>query len=102
MTVLSGLLKCIELGPNINMQDEILEELDSQMHSAIDFEILTDVLVKSCGWHRVSLERFRDNRHAVDITTWCQDNVKNQWKRNGCHFIFENTGDAVNFTFKWL
>jgi hypothetical protein len=84
------------------MQDEILEELDSQMHSAIDFEILTDVLVKSCGWHRVSLERFRDNRHAVDITTWCQDNVKNQWKRNGCHFIFENTGDAVNFTFKWL
>ena len=83
------------------MQDEILEELDSQMHSAIDFEILTDVLVKSCGWHRVSLERFRDNRHAVDITTWCQDNVKNQWKRNGCHFIFENTGDAVVFTLKW-
>jgi len=85
----------------MSMQDEILEELDSQMHSAIDFEILTDVLVKSCGWHRVSLERFRDNRHAVDITTWCQDNVKNQWKRNGCHFIFENTGDAVVFTLKW-
>ena len=85
----------------MSMQDEILEELDSQMHSAIDFEILTDVLVKSCGWHRVSLERFRDNRHAVNITTWCQDNVKNQWKRNGCHFIFENTGDAVVFTLKW-
>jgi hypothetical protein len=86
----------------MNLQDQILEELGEQMHSSIDFEILTDVLVKTCGWHSVSLERFRDNRQAVDITTWCHDNIKNEWKRNGCKFIFEDTGDAVNFTFKWL
>jgi hypothetical protein len=86
----------------MDLQDQILEELGEQMHSSIDFEILTDVLVKSCGWHRISLERFKGNQHAVDITNWCHDNIKNEWKRNGCHFIFENTGDAVNFTFKWL
>lgn len=86
----------------MNLEEQILDELSEKMHSSIDFEILTDVLVKSCGWHRVDLEKFRNNNHAVDITTWCHDNIKNEWKRNGCHFIFENTGDAVNFTFKWL
>ena len=86
----------------MNLQDQILEELGEQMHSAIDFKILTDVLVKSCGWHRVSLERFQNNRHAVDISNWCHDNIKNSWKRNGSHFIFEDIGDAVTFTLKWL
>jgi hypothetical protein len=86
----------------MNMQDEILDELAEKMHSAIDFEILTDILVKSCGWHRVELDRFRDNREAVDIANWCHDTVKNKWKRSGCHFVFEDQGDAVNFTLRWL
>ena len=85
----------------MNLEEQILDELSEKMHSSIDFEILTDVLVKSCGWHRVDLEKFRNNNHAVDITTWCHDNIKNEWKRNGSHFIFEDTGDAVNFSFKW-
>ena len=84
------------------MQDEILDELGEQMHSAIDFEILTDILVKSCGWHRIELDRFQNNRQAVDIANWCHDTVKHKWKRMGCHFVFEDQGDAVNFTLKWL
>ena len=83
------------------MQDQILEELGTQMQSAMDFEILTDVLVKSCGWHKVDLERFQDNRQAVDIANWCHDTVKNKWERSGCHFVFEDIGDAVNFTLRW-
>jgi hypothetical protein len=86
----------------MNMQDEILDELAEKLHSAIDFEILTDILVKSCGWHRIELDRFRDNREAVDIANWCHDPVKNKWKRSGCHFVFEDQGDAVNFTLRWL
>ena len=86
----------------MNMQDEILEELGEKMHSAMDFEILTDILVNACGWHRVELDRFRDNRQAVDIANWCHDTLKNKWKRSGCHFVFEDQGDAVNFTLRWL
>jgi hypothetical protein len=86
----------------MSMQDEILDELGEKMHSAIDFEILTDILVNACGWHRVELDRFRDNRQAVDIANWCHDTVKNKWKRSGCHFVFEDQGDAVNFTLRWL
>jgi hypothetical protein len=85
----------------MSMQDEILDELGEQMHSAIDFEILTDILVKSCGWHRIELDRFQNNRQAVDIANWCHDTVKNKWKRSGCHFVFEDQGDAVNFTLRW-
>ncbi len=84
----------------MNLQEQILEELSEQMHSAVDFEILTDVLCRF-GWQKVDLERFANNRHAVDITTWCQDNVKGNWKRNGCKFVFEDVGDAVNFTLRW-
>jgi hypothetical protein len=85
----------------MNMQDEILEELGTQMQSTMDFEILTDILVKSCGWYRIELDRFQDNRQAVDIANWCHDTVKNKWKRSGCHFVFEDQGDAVNFTLRW-
>ncbi len=84
----------------MNLQEQILEELSGQMHSAIDFEILTDVLCRF-GWHKVDLERFANNIHAVDVTSWCQENAKGNWKRNGCKFVFEDVGDAVNFTLRW-
>lgn len=86
----------------MNLQDRILEELNQQMCSAVDFEILTNVLVKMCDWHRIDLGRFKNNEHAVNITTWCQENIKGNWKRNGCHFIFEKSNDALMFTLKWL
>jgi hypothetical protein len=50
-----------------NLKDEILEELGTQMHSSMDFEILSDVLVSACGWHKIDLERFQNNKQAVDI-----------------------------------
>jgi len=86
----------------MSMQDQILEELAENMSSKIDFEILTDILVRSCGWHRIELDRFQDNHQAVDIANWCHDTLKNKWKRSGCHFVFEDQGDAVNFTLRWL
>lgn len=84
----------------MNLQEQIMNELSEEMHSAIDFEILTDVLCRF-GWHKVNLERFENNKQAIDITTWCQENIRKQWKRNGCLFVFENIGDAVNFTLRW-
>lgn len=85
----------------MNLEDEIVKELSEQVCSRIDFEILSDVLVNAYGWHKISLERFQNNKQAIDITVWCQENTKGNWKRNGCHFIFEDIGDAVNFTLLW-
>ena len=82
------------------MQDEILEELGTQMQSEIDKEILWGMLEK-LGWTRVILPRFKSREHSVDVVTWLHDNCKNPNERKGSEVIFENSGDAVNFIMRW-
>lgn len=84
----------------MNLEEEIANNLSKELASAIDFEILADVLCRF-GWNYVELERFANNKHAVDVVTWVQENCKGNWQRNGCKFIFEETGDAVMFTLRW-
>jgi hypothetical protein len=82
------------------MQDEILEELGTQMQSEMDKEILWGMLEK-LGWTRVILPRFESREHSVDVVTWLHDNCKNPYERKGSEVIFENSGDAVNFIMRW-
>jgi hypothetical protein len=82
------------------MQDEILEELGTQMQSQVDREILWGMLI-GLGWTRVMLDRFRDNKHAVDISYWLEENIKNPFERNGRDFIFEDSQDAMLFILRW-
>jgi len=84
-----------------NLEEQIVNEMAEQMSSAIDFEILSDVLVKSCGWHKVTLEVYTNNKDAVDIAGWAHDNCKFKHMKNGRTFVFEDQGDAINFTLKW-
>ena len=83
-----------------NLEKEIIEELGTKMQSEIDREILWGML-KDIGWTRITLSRFTDNNHAVDITYWISDNIKHPYERRGADFIFENQIDAVNFTLRW-
>jgi hypothetical protein len=84
----------------MNLEDKIIQELAEEMHSEIDFDILSSLLVDA-GWHKIELTRFKDNKQAVDVVEWCHDNLKGEWQRRGKKFVFQNTGDAVNFTLKW-
>ncbi len=84
----------------MNMQEQIIKELGDKMHSAMDFEILADVLSRF-GWHRIDLDRFTDNHHAIDITHWLENNCKSSYHREGRCFLFEDSGDAVMFTLRW-
>ena len=83
-----------------NLEKEILDELGTKMQSEIDREVMWGML-KNLGWRRVMLDRFTDNKHAVDITYWLEANCKNPFERSGADFIFESEIDAVNFTLKW-
>ena len=83
-----------------NLEKEIIEELGTKMQSEIDREILWGMLV-GLGWTRITLSRFTDNNHAVDITYWISKNIKHHYERRGCDFIFENQIDAVNFALRW-
>jgi hypothetical protein len=83
-----------------DLEQEILDELSTQMHSEIDREILWDML-KRMGWRRVNLDRFKDNNHSVDITDWLAEHCNHAFERRGADFIFESEIDAVNFTLRW-
>jgi hypothetical protein len=84
----------------MNLEEQILDELSTKMQSAVDREILWDML-KQLGWTRVKLSRFVDNYHAVDVTYWLDEHVKNPFEREGADFIFENSQDAMLFILKW-
>jgi hypothetical protein len=83
-----------------DLEQEILDELSTQMQSEMDREILWDML-KRMGWRRVNLDRFKDNNHAVDITDWLAEHCNHAFERRGADFIFESEIDAVNFTLRW-
>ena len=83
-----------------DLEQEILDELSTQMQSEIDREILWDML-KRMGWRRVNLDRFKDNNHSVDITDWLAEHCNHAFERRGADFIFESEVDAVNFTLRW-
>ncbi len=84
----------------MNLQEQILEELGSEMQSQVDRDIFWGML-EGLGWTRVTLDRLTDNNHAIDITYWLKENIKNSFERNGRDFIFEDSKDAVMFILKW-
>lgn len=84
----------------MNSRDQVIDQLAKQMSDEIDREIMWGML-KDIGWHRVNLDRFIDRKHSVDIVNWLHDNCKHPYEKSGCHFIFQDAGDAVNFIFNW-
>lgn len=85
----------------MNLEDEIVNAMGKEISEEIDFEVLAGML-EGIGWHRVKLERFQNNHHAVNIMLWCEQHIKNPFNHRGSTFVFEDKGDAINFTLKWL
>lgn len=83
-----------------DLEQEIIEELGTQMQSEMDKEILWGMLVKM-GWTRVLLPRFDSRQHAEGVVEWLEINCKNPYERKGSEVIFENDKDAVNFILRW-
>lgn len=86
------------------LEDEMLLNAARQLAKDVDDELVWTILVKDCklkGWHSASITRFTDNKHAIDITIWIEENIKGAHHRNGRHFIFEDYKDASWFLLKW-
>ena len=80
--------------------EECAEAAASAMSREIDREVLWGML-QGIGWTRVLLDRLQDNKHAIDITLWLEENIKNGYERNGRDFIFKDSKDAILFILKW-
>ena len=86
---------------NSDLQDQILTNIAKEMQQDIDREILWGML-KGIGWTRVLLDRLQDNKHAIDITYWLEENCTGAYERRGRDFIFENEKDASMFILRWV
>jgi hypothetical protein len=85
----------------MNIEKEILDQAGKELAREIDREVLWGML-QGIGWTRVMLDRLQDNNHAVDITYWLEENIKNPFERNGRDFLFEDSKDATMFILRWV
>lgn len=83
-----------------NLENEIAQELSAKMCSAIDFEILADVLVSACGWTKVMLSPMTQETSEA-INHWLTTKCIGEHRNMGLVFLFEEAKDATWFTLKW-
>jgi hypothetical protein len=85
----------------MTLEEEMIAKAGKEMANEIDREVLWGML-QNIGWKRVMLNRLQDNNHAVDITLWLEENIKNPFERSGRDFLFENEKDALLFILRWV
>lgn len=86
---------------NVILEKEMIEHAAKKMQEEIDREVLWGMLT-DLGWHRVMLDRLTDNNHAIDITIWLEENIKNPYERRGRDFLFSAERDATMFILRWV
>ena len=84
----------------IDLEEEMTKVLADEISQEIDFGIIAEIMIQQ-GWHKVQLSPFKNNNHAVDIKYWVEEHCHYDHMNHGTTFIFEDQGDAVNFTMKW-
>lgn len=89
------------MAANVNVDQKVIDDMAKRMADEIDREVLWGML-KDLGWHRVMIDRLVDNKHAIDITIWLKENVKNPYERRGRDFIFSAERDATMFILRWV
>jgi hypothetical protein len=82
------------------LEQEIIEAKAKEMQQEIDREVLWGML-QGMGWTRVMLPRLIDNKHAIDISYWLEENCKDPYERSGRDFLFESVKDANWFKLRW-
>lgn len=75
------------------------DEAAKQMAAEIDWEIITDLLVK-IGWTKIS-DVHIDIDQAYQVAEWTAHHKKGKVKNRGTEWVFENPEDAVWFRLKW-
>ena len=81
----------------MNISEEIVNQVADQMAKDID----SLVLMSALGWTSVKLNGFRNNKEAVDITLWLEQNCTGEWKNLSTRYIFEKKKDAEWFILRW-
>lgn len=88
----------------IDIEQEYRDQLEAaskELAADVDFEVISHYLVED-GWTQVTIDRFTDNRHAVDVLEWLWDNVKPDCcVSRGRKFLFKDAKQATLFILRW-
>lgn len=89
----------------IDIEEEIRKDIEDQLanniREEIDFSIVADIL-REDGWTKVTIDRFTDNHHAIDIRYWLEENIKlNDYFYRGTVFLFKDSRYATMFILRW-
>lgn len=91
----------------LDLQAEILREHSEAISKEIESSLMNYLMMKyweEQGWIPVKLSRFQDNRHAVDITYWLDEQgfkEKDDYYRDGREFLFRESKHATLFIMRW-
>lgn len=85
--------------PDLDLQEQIIADAGRQMSKEIDFQILCGFL-EELGWTKVILSPMT-KEHGDDIDHWTKTQLQGNFENMGLVWIFEDQGDAINFTLRW-
>ena len=83
-----------------SLEDSVTYSMAEEITAEIDRSVVWGIL-ETDGWVQVSLERFQDNRHAIDIREWIEDTCQGKHLSSGSNFIFKDPRDATMFILRW-
>lgn len=86
--------------PYPDQYDEYIKQAMDDLAKEMDFAVLSDLYIKT-GWTLIALERFVNNKQAVDIQDWLFKNCVGKFDNHGSKFIFERKQDAEWFLLRW-
>lgn len=88
----------------IDIEEEYRRQLNAaakKVSEDIDFEIISQYFVED-GWTRVTIDRFTDNHHAIDIRMWLNENIgPDDYMSRGSKFLFKDPKHATMFILRW-
>lgn len=83
----------------MNLQDELLERMSSELSKQIDFEVLSGMLCE-LGWTKVVLKPMTWEDGMI-VDDWVAQYVKGPFETMGLVWLFEDSKDATMFILRW-
>jgi len=101
-------MKTITANCTVSGFDNSLDTIATAYAKIIQEEIDNEIMIKMMkmnGWYVVTITRFIDMKHPIDIEEWCNFTIgesKKIWSNFGTTYLFKEKEHAEWFSLRWL
>ena len=86
----------------IKFEKQIIDDHINEISNRIDFDVMSSLLVDSCGWTKIDLDKIRYVINVRKIISWANKNCgKKKYMSFSEKFVFKDPEDALMFKLKW-